>query len=89
MDSNFDIKKVTSHNKEALLHEYKRKLLLYKILDKNMNEKYKMDFNNFEKDNVVSRSDFSWDVESDSMEWEHAIEGIKTMKEKITVLASE
>jgi hypothetical protein len=75
--------------KEALLNEYKRKFLLYKLTDDTMKKKYSMDFNEFEKKQIVKSKDFSWDVESDSMEWEHAMEGIHSMKEKIDKIKSE
>jgi len=42
-----------------------------------------MSFSEFEKVNLVEKENFSWEIESDAMEWEHAIEGIRYIKEKI------
>ena len=48
-----------------------------------MKKKYGMDFGEFEAHNVVKEKRFSWDVESDAMEWEHAIEGIRYAGQKL------
>lgn len=69
--------------REALLNEYKRKLLVYKLIDDQMTKKYNMDFAEFQSFNVVKENDYSWNVEEDSMEWEHSLDGIHTMQRKI------
>ncbi len=63
--------------KEALVNEYRRRLIRYKMIDEVMKKKYGMDFNKFESENIVEKRKFSWEVESDAMEWEHAVEGIR------------
>lgn len=42
-----------------------------------------MSFIEFEKKNMVKEKGFSWEVEKDAMEWEHAVEGMKSLQEKI------
>ncbi len=42
-----------------------------------------MNFSAFEKRNLVKEKGFSWEVEKDAMEWEHAVEGIKSLLKKI------
>ena len=42
-----------------------------------------MSLNAFDERNVVKEKDFSWEVEKDAMNWEHAIEGIRHLQEKI------
>jgi hypothetical protein len=69
--------------KDILLREYRRRLLLYKMVDEKMQKKYNMSFEEFEKRCIVEEKGYSWEVESDAMEWEHAIEGIRYIKEKI------
>jgi len=69
--------------KEALLNEYRRRIIRYKMMDEAMKKKYGMTFQEFESKNVVKEQDFSWQVESDSMEWEHAIEGIRYAEKKL------
>jgi len=42
-----------------------------------------MDFEEFENKNAVKEKNFSWEVESDAMEWEHAIASIRYLKKKL------
>ena len=42
-----------------------------------------MSFSDFESANIVRKKKFSWDVESDSMEWEHALEGVRYVEQKL------
>lgn len=69
--------------KEVVLSEYERRLVLYRLTDERFKKKYKMNFTEFEKKNLVRVKDFSWEVEKDAMEWEHAVEGIESLQEKI------
>ncbi|MBI5602418.1 MAG: hypothetical protein HY879_03610 [Deltaproteobacteria bacterium] len=69
--------------KEALVNEYRRRLIRYKMIDEVMKKKYGMDFNKFESENIVEKRKFSWEVESDAMEWEHAVEGIRYASERL------
>ncbi len=72
--------------REALINEYRRRLIRYKMVDEAMRKKYGMSFNDFESANMVRERKFSWDVESDSMEWEHALEGIRYAEEKLEAM---
>lgn len=54
-----------------------------------MKKKYNMSFEEFERMGIVKEKGYSWDVENDAMEWEHAIEGIRYIQEKIKELTSE
>jgi len=72
--------------REALINEYRRRLIRYKMVDESMRKKYGMSFSGFESSNVVREKKFSWDVESDSMEWEHAIEGFRYVDQKLNDL---
>lgn len=67
--------------KEAVISDYEKKLTLYKITDERFKKKYDMSFNEFAKKNIVEKKDYSWDVENDAMEWEHAVEGIRYVQE--------
>ena len=42
----------------ALINEYRRRLIRYKMVDKSMRNKYGMDFNKFESGNVVKEKKF-------------------------------
>lgn len=70
----------------ALKNDYRRKLVAYRLVDEKFRKKYKLDFQTFEEKNMVKEKDFSWEVESDAIEWEHAIEGIRTCEQKLKEL---
>lgn len=69
--------------KDAVLGEYEKRLVLYKLTDEQLKKKYKMDFKDFEEKSIVKKKGFSWDVEQDAMHWEHAVEGIRYIEKKI------
>lgn len=69
--------------KEVVLSEYERRLVLHKLIDERFKKKYGINYAEFERKNVVKEKGFSWEVESDAMEWEHAIESIQSLKERI------
>ncbi len=72
--------------REAVLSEYERRLVLYKLTDERLKKKYGFSFKEFEEKNIVKEKDFSWEVEQDAMNWEHAVEGIKYLEVKIRKL---
>ncbi|MEJ5226889.1 hypothetical protein [Thermodesulfovibrio sp.] len=69
--------------KEMALNEYRRRIVFYRLIDEKMKKKYGMSFEEFEKKNIVKEKGFSWDVEKDAMEWEHALESLNTLNEKL------
>ena len=69
--------------KEAVLSDYERRVVLYRLIDERFKKKYGINFTEFEKKNLVKEKGFSWEVEKDAMEWEHAVEGIESLQEKI------
>jgi len=72
-----------------LSSEYLRHLGQYRRVDLLMQQKYGMNFNEFVSQKVVRKKKYSWNVESDAMEWETAISGIKMMERKIKELRKE
>ena len=68
---------------EMLRREYLRKLTRYRLTDEFLRKKYGMTYEEFEKENVVAKRDFSWEAESDAQEWEMAIDGISTCLRKL------
>ena len=71
---------------EMLRHEYLRRLLRYQKTDESMRKKYGMSFDDFETGNMVATKSYSWDVESDAIAWETAIDGMTTMRQKLDEL---
>ncbi|MBI1743230.1 hypothetical protein HYR54_09210 [Candidatus Acetothermia bacterium] len=71
---------------ELLRAEYRRRLAHYENLDRALRTKYGLTFTQFERQHIVQKKDFSWDVESDAMAWEQAQDGIKTLKRRLKQL---
>ena len=72
-----------------LRRDYLRKLTRYRMTDEFYRKKYDMDFESFERANIVQREKYSFDVESDAQEWELAIDGIKTIEKRLRELSDE
>jgi hypothetical protein len=69
---------------EMLRRDYLRRLIRYKKTDELMRQKYGMTYEEFVNRNVVAEQNFSWEVESDSQDWEMSLDGIRTMQRKLS-----
>lgn len=72
--------------KEIFRRDYIRRLTRYKMIDDSYRRKYNMDFDEFEKTNVVSKQNYTFEVESDAQEWELSIDGLKMIEKKLKEL---
>ena len=72
--------------RSLLRSEYMRRLGRYRHVDRMMASKYTMQFDEFVALGLVKEKEFSWEVESDAMNWETAIGGIMTMERKLREL---
>lgn len=75
--------------KYLLRRDYLRKLTRYRMTDDFYRKKYDIDFESFEKANIVESEGYTFEVESDAQEWELAIDGIKTIEKKLKELSDE
>ena len=75
--------------REVLESEYRRRLTRYDHLDRLFRKKYGMSFEEFDRAEVVKQRGLSWEVESDSDEWEMAVDGIESMKRGLKELLGE
>lgn len=66
--------------------EYRRRLVRYRLTDRQLRKKYNLSFEEFEQQHITEQHDYSWDVESDAIVWETAIDGIQTMQRKLSEL---
>lgn len=71
---------------DLLAAEYRRRLARYSITDRQLTNKYGMDFAEFDRLAVVKQHGYSWEVESDAMAWETAVDGIVTVKKQLREL---
>lgn len=82
-------KDVDSKVRHLLRSEYLRRLSQYRRVDILLTQKYEMSFDEFISRRIVRERGYGWDVESDAMEWETAIGGMKTMRRNIEELREE
>jgi len=66
-----------------LRRDYWRRLIRYKTTEDLMRQKYGVAYDEFVNRNVVAEKKLSWEVESDSQDWEMALDGIGTMERKL------
>lgn len=66
--------------------EYRRRLTRYSLTDRQLCEKYGMDFADFEAQQITVRENYRWSVESDAIAWETAVDGIETMQAQLAEL---
>ncbi len=70
-----------------VVNELRRRLAEYKLMDKTFQEKYKMDFDEFKRKQIVEEAGHSFQVEEDYCDWELAIDGIQTITAELKKLA--
>jgi len=73
--------------KELLRRDYMRRLTRYRMTNDFYRKKYGMDFEGFQKKNVVEKQGYAFEVESDAQEWELALDGIVTVEKKLKELS--
>lgn len=72
--------------RQLLETEYLRRLSSHRRIDSLMRHKYGMSFDQFLANRVTARMNYSWEVESDAMEWETAVDGFETTQHKLAEL---
>ena len=66
--------------------EYFRRLGQYRRVDHLLNQKYGLTFEEFTTRRIVQEKGYGWEVESDAVDWETAIAGIRTIERKLADL---
>jgi hypothetical protein len=66
--------------------EYLRRLSHYHRLDHLLGHKYGMTFEEFVSGRIAEQQGYTWQVETDAMEWETAVDGARTMERKLREL---
>lgn len=72
--------------RQLLETEYLRRISSHRRIDSLMRQKYGMTFDQFLAHHVTARMNYSWEVESDAMEWETAVDGFETTQHKLAEL---
>ena len=66
--------------------EYRRRLARYSLTDQQLAQKYQMSFEDFERQRVTEQRGYTWEVESDAMAWETAVDGLRTVQRQLSGL---
>jgi len=83
--NNLSLDKPFNENLQMLLvAEYQRRLSHYNLTNRQLSRKYQMSFEEFEQQQITKKQAYTWEVESDAMTWETAIDGIRTIKRQLT-----
>ena len=69
-------------------NELKHRLAKYELTDRLFRKKYGMTFEEFEREEMVKKLGYSFEVESDHHDWDMAIDGIKTLHRNLEELRS-
>jgi hypothetical protein len=63
--------------------EYLRRLAAYRHTDRTLHQKYASSFQEFVERRVVQARGFTFDVETDAVNWETAVSGIKMVERQL------
>jgi len=76
------------NDKLALLleAEYRRRLVRYSLTDRQLGQKYQMSFDEFERQRITEQRGYTWEVESDAIAWETAVDGVRTVQGQLNDL---
>lgn len=66
--------------------EYRRRLARYSLTDQQLAHKYGMSFQEFERQRITEERGYTWEVESDAMAWETAVDGLRTVQKQLSNL---
>ena len=71
-------------NLQRLLNaEYERRLARFRLTDRRLSQKYGMTLDEFEQRQETRQHAYSWEVESDAIAWETAVDGIRTIQQQL------
>jgi hypothetical protein len=73
---------------QLVIHELRRRLAEYRLMDRKFREKYNMNFDEFKQKRIVEELGHSFEVEKDYCDWEISLDGIKTINAELKKLAS-
>lgn len=75
--------------KKIVESEIKRRLSEYELIDHRFSTKYGMSLSQFEKNQMLKRKKYSYDIEKNYHDWDLAVDGIKTMKKELRQLQKQ
>ncbi|MDZ7331145.1 MAG: hypothetical protein ONB31_04155 [candidate division KSB1 bacterium] len=82
----FPEEKAENKIKRLIENELRRRLARYQLTIRNLEAKYRMDFETFKAEKMVAKKGYSFEVENDFCDWEMALDGLKTIRRKLNKL---
>ncbi|MEJ5198741.1 MAG: hypothetical protein WHX53_07445 [Anaerolineae bacterium] len=84
--NNLSLGEATSINDKLRLlleAEYRRRLARYSLTNRQLTQKYQMSFEDFERQRITEQQGYTWEVESDAIAWETAVDGLRTIQQQL------
>lgn len=72
--------------RSLIIAEYQRRLARFRLTDRQMTQKYNKSFAAFEQEQITRQKGYTWEVESDAIAWETAIDGMQTIEQQLSSL---
>ena len=69
--------------RKILENEIRRRLAQYEVIDRTFQKKYGMSIEQFEKERIVQKKGYSFEVESDYHDWDAAVDTIESLQEDL------
>jgi len=60
-----------------------RQLLQYRRVDQNLRQKYGTTFEDFVANRVLWEEGYTWEAETEAMDWETAVDAMETLRRKL------
>ncbi|MCX6030627.1 MAG: hypothetical protein NT169_15175 [Chloroflexi bacterium] len=74
--------------KRILENEIRRRLSRYALTDQQFQRKYGVEFETFRQTGTVRQLGYSYEVESDFCDWEMAISGLRSLKQRLAEVSA-
>jgi hypothetical protein len=75
--------------RQLLVAEYLRRIAGYRRADLALQRKYRMTFDQFVSSRTTQQLDYSWEVESDAMDWEAAIDSAESLERRLREIRAD
>lgn len=72
--------------RSLIIAEYQRRLVRFRLTDRQLTQKYNKNFAAFEQVQMIRQKGYTWEVESDAIAWETAIDGMQTIEQQLSSL---
>jgi hypothetical protein len=82
----FPEEKTENRIKRLIENEMRKRLARYQLTIRNLEAKYRVDFETFKAEKMVELKGYAFEVENDFCDWEMALDGVETIRRKLNKL---